>query len=229
MKRFYFLLMLFTCLSLVTASCNKERHEYVDLGLPSGTLWATCNIGASSPEGAGDYFAWGETKSKEEFTGRTYKFYSNSNFRENGEPNNLKIAKYNTNKDFGKVDGKTSLDPEDDVAHALWGSKWSMPTDEEWTELREKCEWRKKGLDGNSFAGYEVIGPNGNSIFLPTAGYREGTKLESGGTHGCYWSSTLDSECTTCVFYLYFSLTEVSRYNHVNRPFGFSVRPVRRP
>ena len=229
MKRFYFLLMLFICLSLVTVSCNKERHEYVDLGLPSGTLWATCNIGASSPEGAGDYFAWGETKSKEEFTGRTYKFYSNSNFRENGEPNNLKIAKYNTNKDFGKVDGKTSLDPEDDVAHALWGSKWSMPTDEEWTELREKCEWRKKGLDGNSFVGYEVVGPNGNSIFLPAAGFRDGTKLKSEGTHGSYWSSELDPNCTTCAFYLYFSLTEVSRYNHVNRPFGFSVRPVRRP
>ncbi len=108
-------------------------HEYINLGLPSGTLWATCNVGANSPEEYGDYFAFGETEPKEFYALETYKWG-------NGETNAF-LTKYCTNSDWGIVDNKTILDKEDDAAFVNWGGNWRTPTLEEFQELMDYCAW----------------------------------------------------------------------------------------
>lgn len=122
-------------------------HEYVDLGLPSGTLWATTNIGATNPEDSGDCFAWGETETKEDYSWSTYKYGRGANF-----------TKYN------QTDGLTELELEDDAAHVLWGDAWVIPTKTQWYELNKNCTWSWGTVNG--ITGYTVSG-NGNSIFLP--------------------------------------------------------------
>ena len=97
---------------------TPEDHEWVDLGLPSGTLWATCNIGATSPEGYGDYFAWGETQPKQVYDWSNYKW---GNYYVQGG-----LSKYVTDSEYGTVDYKTELEPEDDAASVNWGPSWSM-------------------------------------------------------------------------------------------------------
>ncbi|MDD6782411.1 MAG: hypothetical protein PUD89_05750, partial [Bacteroidales bacterium] len=101
-------------------------HEYVDLGLPSGLKWATCNVGATAPEAYGDYYAWGETTTKSTYEWSTYKWCDGSYDTQ---------TKYCTSSSYGTVDNKTVLDLADDAARANWGGAWRMPTDEEWTEL----------------------------------------------------------------------------------------------
>jgi hypothetical protein len=156
-----------------------EEHEYVDLGLPSGTLWATCNIGASVPEGYGDYFAWGETAPKDYYDWDNYMWCD-------GTRNTL--TKYCTNSYYGTVDGKTELDPEDDAASANWGSAWRMPTLEQLQELEEYCDWQ--WMEMNGVYGRLAIGPNGKTIFLPASGgYSD--HLYYNGICAYYWSSTL--------------------------------------
>ena len=123
---------------------ETNGHECVDLGLPSGTLWATCNVGATNPEGYGDYFAWGETANKEKYKWSTY--FDTNNFGKT-------YTKYYNNG------GKTVLDPEDDAAHVNWGGSWRMPTKAEWQELIDNCTWTwttdYKG-DGSNVAGVIV-------------------------------------------------------------------------
>lgn len=134
------LLLMTMVLPYVLISCGDDNdepstpydHEWVDLGLPSGTLWATCNIGASSPEESGDYFAWGETAPKETYNWETYKW---CNDRDNT------VTKYCTTDIYGTVDNKTELDLEDDAAYVNWGSSWRMPSMEQIKELREYCSW----------------------------------------------------------------------------------------
>ena len=161
----------------------KHFDEYVDLGLPSGTLWATRNIGANSPVEYGDYFAWGETEPKEIYSWDTYKWckgYSDS------------FTKYCTDYDYGYngfTDNKRKLDPEDDAAYVNWGSSWRMPTKKQQNELRDKCTWTWTTLDGVN--GRLVTGPNGNTIFLPAAGDRLNNKLRDDGSWGNYWSCEL--------------------------------------
>ena len=152
----------------------------VDLGLPSGTLWADRNIGANCPEGYGDYFAWGETSPKSVYDWSTYK-YSNGN--------SSPLTKYCYDSSCGTVDNKRMLEASDDAATANWSYKWRMPTHEEETELREKCTW--KWTTRNSVKGYKVIGPNGNSIFLPAAGSRNDNRVLGVGSSGYYWSASL--------------------------------------
>jgi hypothetical protein len=142
------------------------KPEYVDLGL--SVKWATFNVGASKPEDYGDYFAWGETEPKEEYTWATYKWGTSG-----------KLTKYNT------TDGKTILDPEDDAAYVNWGDKWRMPTDAERDELVENCTWT--WTTQNSINGYKVTGPNGNSIFLPAGGYKGSGPDYPMGEDGLYW------------------------------------------
>lgn len=182
--------------------------QYVDLGLPSGIKWATCNIGANKPEEYGDYFAWGETKPKTIYSWSTY-----FDTTDGGST----FTKYTTA-------GKTMLDLEDDAARANWGGKWRMPTDAEWTELRENCTWTwttKNGVNG-----YEVKSKtNGNSIFLPAAGYRSYDGLLSAGSYGSYWSSSLFTDYPSSAWYVYFSSDDVYR-NYYYRYYGQSVRPV---
>lgn len=158
-----------------------EEHDYVDLGLPSGTLWATCNVGASVPEDYGDYFAWGETKPKKVYNWSTYKWCTPG-------VNNWfdRLNKYNTLSETGTVDDKYELDPGDDAAYVNWGPSWRMPTKAQFDELYWRCSrhWTtRNGVDGML-----VTGPNGNTIFLPATGYRYDDKLKDDGFSGYYWS-----------------------------------------
>ena len=161
--------------SAVSESLEKGMSlGAVDLGLPSGTLWADRNVGADSPEDYGDYFAWGETSTKNTYDWDTYKWCRGS-----GDT----MTKYCT------VDNKTVLDLEDNAAYVNMGSEWRMPTFDEQKELCNKCTWT--WTTQNGVKGYNVTGPNGNSIFLPAAGYRYVGNLYDAGSTGYYWSSSL--------------------------------------
>ncbi len=204
-----------------SAQTAPEDVQAVDLGLPSGIRWASCNVGATTPEGYGYYFAWGETESKKDYSWTTYK-YANV-----GERYHYKFTKYCTDAssgDNGFIDNKTVLEPEDDAATANWGDVWRMPTDAEWTELREQCTWTYTTLNG--VYGYQVASKtNGNSIFLPVAGFRNGTSLYLQGTRGYYSSSSLLENYSDNVWIVTFNHEEVYRHSN-NRNNGLSVRPV---
>lgn len=201
----------------------ENGYQWVDLGLPSGLKWASCNIGATAPENYGDYYAWGETAPKDDYSWKTYK-------HANGAEN--KLTKYCNNASYGDngfTDGKTTLEPEDDAAHVNWGGSWRMPTDAEWTELCTQCAWTWTTQNGVN--GYQVASKtNGNSIFLPAAGYRYGTLLDDAGGFGLSWSSSLYDSRPGHAWYLLFYSDSVngdyySRY-HSYRSLGRSVRPV---
>ena len=193
----------------------KETHEYVDLGLPSGTKWATCNVGASAPEDYGDYYAWGETETKSTYDWSTYKWCKGSYDT---------MTKYCAISSFGTVDNKTVLEPEDDVAHVKWGGNWRMPTDAELTELRENCTWTWTTQNGKN--GYKVTSnKNGNSIFLPAGGSRNGSSLNNAGTYSYYWSASRSESSPDNAWGVSFRSSSVYR-GHYNRYYGRSVRPV---
>ena len=188
----------------------------VDLGL--SVKWASCNLGASKPEEYGDYYAWGEIAPKENYSWSTYKF---------GTSWEGPFSKYNTSSSYGTVDNKTVLEPEDDVAHVKLGGKWRIPTDAEWTELRTKCTWTwTTNYNGTGVKGRIVTANNGNSIFLPAAGYQYDTCLGNARIYGFYWSSSLDLDFYTfyamCVFFKSEDVYRRCDYRH----YGFSVRPV---
>ena len=189
-----------------------DTHEAIDLGL--SVKWATCNVGADTPEGYGDYFAWGETESKSIYSWSTYEWCNGSNST---------LTKYNTMSNYGTVDNKTVLDLSDDAARANWGGSWRMPTDAEWTELRTRCVWTWTTLGGRN--GYNVRGPNGNTIFLPAAGHRNGTSLNGAGSYGLFWSSSLNTVLPYNALYVYFNSSNVE-WNYYSRYYGHSVRPV---
>ena len=195
-------------------SCGS--HDYVDLGLPSGTLWATSNVGASSPEDYGDCFAWGETSPKSSYDLSDYKWCR-------GVPDT--ITKYCVDGDYGKVDDKEELDLVDDAAHVNWGAGWRMPSHEQQEELRENCKWtwtKRNGVNG-----YEVS-RNGKSIFLPAAGQRTiDPSLNQEGSNGVYWSRTLYSRKSSSAYILEFSSSYVDYHYHDGRHCGHSVRAVR--
>ena len=195
-----------------------HEDDYVDLGLPSGTLWATFNIGANTPEGYGDYFAWGETTTKSDYSWSTYQYCNGSN---------TTMTKYCTNADYGNdgfVDNLTTLLPEDDAATANWGGNWRMPTKAEWQELYNNTThtWTtQNGVNGRLFTA-----ANGNSLFLPAAGYRYGSSLSYAGGDGYYWSSSLDTGSPRYAWGLHFSSGNCSMI-YSSRNCGQSVRPVR--
>ena len=188
------------------------QYEAIDLGL--SVKWASCNVGATKPEELGNYYAWGETEEKSNYNWSTYKWC-------NGSYNTM--TKYCTSSDYGTVDNKTVLDLEDDVAHVKWGGDWRMPSLDEIKELLENCTWQWTSVNGVN--GYRVTGPNGNSIFLPAAGYRYGTDVYDRGRDGNYWSSSLDGYGSGNAFYLYFSDGFCGWYGN-DRYCGRSVRPV---
>ena len=192
-----------------------DNHEFVDLGLPSGTLWATCNIGANSPEEFGYYFAWGETEPKNVFQWENYKWYNNST---------KKLTKYCTKSNYGTVDYKTVLDPEDDAAYVNWGPEWRMPSEQQLDELKNKCTWTWTSINGVN--GQLVTGPNGNTIFLPAANYGPMNMIGNVGSLGYYWSRTLDNGYPNMAAILHFD-SELEK-NHVYgyRDSGYSVRAV---
>ena len=197
-----------------------QEHEWVDLGLPSGTLWATCNVGASAPEEYGDYFAWGETEPKEVYSSVTYRWIKS-------DDNYFGLTKYCNQSDNGYngfTDGKTELDPEDDAAYVNWGPSWRMPSKEQINELVDNCNWFE-GYRNNVY-GQFGMGPNGNYIFFPLAGYHWDEGFDEAGSWGDYWSRTLGST-TYRAYYLHFSSVGVRWRGTGSRHFGYSVRAVR--
>lgn len=182
--------------------------ELVDLGLPSGTKWANCNLGAYFPEDSGIYYSWGETDPKLNYSWSSYKW---------GLPS------YETSK-YNSTDNITVLEAEDDVVTVKLGGNWRLPTHDEQVELRNNCTWTWMSVLGTK--GYQIVGPNGNSIFLPVTGGYFNTSFDN-ADQGKYWSSSVD---THVGFSQLFSLEEGLPYSHAGyaamRNFGYCVRPV---
>ena len=196
-------------MTIILTGCKKDHvfeegvmfgyingYVYADLGL--SVKWATCNVGASSPEDYGDYFAWGETSPKAEYTWENSVTYE---------------------EQMSDISGNAQYD----AATANWGGSWRMPTKAELEELENRCTW--EWTTQNGVKGYRVTGPNGNSIFLPAAGYRLRSWLDYAGAYGNFWSSTPNESNSNFAYYLDFG----SGYQLVNwsyRYSGLSVRPV---
>lgn len=199
------------------SSGSYHGHQFVDLGLPSGTLWATCNVGATFPEGYGNYYAWGETHPKSIYDWDTYVY---GYYDDNGD---LHITKYNTDSSYGQVDNLTILQPTDDAATANWGVGWRTPTLEEWYELiayttSVYIPQRKGRL---------FTASNGNSLFLPAAGRLNDSSLPSVGYCGYYWSSSLGTNYSGNAWYLGFGSSNCSMVGFGDRACGaISVRAV---
>lgn len=199
--------------NLVREALQNKSIQAVDLGL--SVKWANMNVGANIPLDYGDYFAWGETSPKPTYELSSYKWYNGSD---------IYMSKYCTDISYGTVDNLITLELTDDAANATWGDTWRMPTNEEFRELNSSCTWKWISMDGNN--GYIVIGPNGNFIFFPVAGYRNQEDLFDAGAYGYYWSSSLNtSNALNGRFFFY------NRYRSMNegayyRYMGLSVRPV---
>lgn len=180
------------------------HEQYIDLGLPSGLLWATCNLGATSPEGYGNYYAWAETTPKQVYTWSTYKYYDTD------------ITKYTIG------DGISYLDLEDDAASVNLGAGWKIPTNDDFDELQSNCTmtWTSRnGINGCLF-----VGPNGNSIFFPMSGGKKRDNLLNNGSCGFYWLNSVYSDENYAYGFLLDSttVTETSYY----RMYGQTIRPV---
>ena len=217
--------------SIDTAPNLINGHEYVDLGLPSGLKWATCNVGASTPEEYGDYYAWGEVETKNDYSEKTYAHMGSrkrgfwekfDNFWRDLRDgmcwreyvpcatyigNNISLTRY-------------------DVANKKWCSGWRLPIEHDFDELLDEnnCEW--KWTTHNGINGYEVKSKkNGNSIFLPAAGWRDGTSFCDQGSNGYYWSATPDEFFAGITIYLDFCENHCSMYSF-DRVNGCCIRPV---
>lgn len=208
-------IMLMTVVMMATGCKNNKLngHEYVDLGLPSGTMWATCNVGAEMPKDYGNYYAWGETEPKNVYDEASYKFFKEGKYTKYCDDT---IHGYN-----GLVDDLKTLQPEDDAATANWGAGWAMPTTDQWYELETNCvwTWNKNG--------YEVVGSNGNSIFLPAAGDKTNDNENTdAGILGIYWSNSIFPECSVIMAYGVVFQQNTKSHSLECRRFGMSVRPV---
>ena len=193
--------------SPVTGTSNG--YGYVDLGL--SVKWAICNVGATSPEEYGDYFAWGETTTK-----KTY-------YEDNCPTCGLSISELQAQ---GYIDSEGNLTAQYDTATANWGGDWRLPTYDELKELNTKCTW--KWISTNDFKGYSVTGPNGNNIFLPVAGYRAGSSLIHAGRSGNFRSSTHSEEYDdSFAYYLFIDSDLHGLYGDYGcRSYGLSVRSI---
>lgn len=216
----------------------ENGHEYVDLGL--SVKWAKCNVGAQHPQDYGDYFAWGETEPKEDYSSAAYKW------KENGL-----LTKYCVNSYSGTVDNRTTLELDDDAATANWQGAWRMPTLTELEELCDSCLWVwTSSYNDTDVKGYIVFKAkdkadrgkkvymnmawdtptsatyslSDNHIFLPAAGWYEGMRNEATGSNGCYLTATLSQNNDVC--YLKFGSGYVYDDSYCNRYYGRTVRPV---
>lgn len=184
-----------------------EEDEYVDLGLPSGRLWATCNVGAERSWELGDYYAWGEKAEKQMYNWMTYQFWNGS-----------QVIKYTVD------DGLVVLEAADDAASYAWGNGWRMPTIADWEELMANCQCSFMTM--NDVKGLVVTGQNGKSIFLPAAGYYNNNNTSDVGFFGRYWSSSLYQDDTHNAWRVTFNSNGPSTSTG-NRYMGQSIRPVR--
>ena len=196
-------------------------HEWVDLGLPSGTLWATCNVGASRPEEYGDFFAWGETESKNEFNWTTYKHCQGENYT---------MTKYVNSDAWGvRVDNLVELLPEDDAATVNWGDNWQMPSTEQFTELIDKENTTIQWETVNGIPGKRITSKiNGNSIFFPAAGIRGETNAIYERSDCICWSRSLNIYAANEADYLLLPLGGYNCVHYNMRGYGITVRPVRK-
>ena len=192
---------------------DKVSVETVDLGL--SVKWGSCNVGATSPEEYGIYCAWGENAVKDNYAWSSYKWWSYDG---------ACLIAYCTDGLYGVIDGKSILESYADVAFSELGGRWRMPTHAEQDELLNDCVWEWTLLNG--VCGYKVIGPNGNSIFLPAAGYRSGDKYYNREIGGYYWSNSLDTDCNNNAFYVVFSGDAYGWGRFHERCVGMCVRPV---
>lgn len=201
-------------------SSSDVTREFVDLGLTSGTLWATTNVGADNPQDIGLFFAWGDTEGHELedgylFSWENYKWGEVSGY-------DTYFTKYCSDSSRGKdgfTDGKAELDLEDDAAYVNWGSDWRMPSKQQLDELQNECTWTLTTL--GDVQGYNVEGPNGNSIFLPATGWRLDDMLLEGGA---YWSRSGTPDDVGGAFYL--GWDDWGFYEFGGRCDGQCVRPV---
>ena len=204
--------------------------EYVDLGLPSGTLWATCNVGAISPEGYGYYFGWGERVPKDDYYWYSYTWILYGHYNELGInkytiPDGWLEGIWYENGNF-VGDNKRSLELIDDAGHRYWGGDWRMPTMEERDELHYHCKSYWETLNGVN--GVRFVGPNGNSIFLPAAGNYSRDEVQYKGEEGHYWTKTLSNGNTTNALGFAFDSSSTELVSYTARYLGASIRPVLR-
>lgn len=182
------LLLMMISMQMEASATIPPGAKAVDLGLPSGTLWANMNVGSQTREETsvkcGSYFSWGETTPKGTYGKGNYKFYNNFS---------QKLTKYCVNSNEGNVDNKKELDPEDDAATVNWGKPWRTPSHDQFRELVEECTWETE-----NDMGVKVIGPNGNYIFLPAIPHMIEERYIYGGEYltSVYWTRTLDTNNT---------------------------------
>ena len=205
---------LLALLLLPIGTVSAQKMKAVDLGL--SIKWAPCNVGASSPEQYGDYFAWGETAVKEDYSWKTLKYC--------GDAGGNSFTKYNSKERYGAVDNLVQLEPSDDAAHVMMKGKWRIPTKEEWKELKEKCTWEKTEVNG--VKGYNVTGPSGKSIFLPSGGLKSNTSSVNAGVIGNYWSSTLYTSHPYSGYCIYFNSSGIYMDEESYRHYGLTIRAV---
>ncbi|MBQ6963931.1 MAG: hypothetical protein IJP79_09545 [Paludibacteraceae bacterium] len=225
----------------VYKSGTQDGHDYVDLGLTSGTKWATANVGAKTPQDYGNYYAWGEVAPKETYSWDTYKY---GTYKGNYDNDYSALTKYNSS------DGKSMLDISDDVAYVSWGGKWRMPTEIQQMELSNQCYWVwTDNYNGSDVAGYMIYKAKKSNdkgkkiyekespsssydisdahIFLPATFYRNYASSDFTGPYGLYWSSSLSVDALDNACYVFFYSTRVRHCNYdLGRSFGLSVRAV---
>ena len=243
-------MMMVAVLSFSAVSCGDDDeekipntiingHEAVDLGLPSGTKWATMNIGAYSAYDRGKFFQWGEITNcsgDENVTWNSnYKpgnvAYTGTSSSACGTENDPMYADGTIGKDdTGNWNGCIAGDAKYDAATANWGGSWKMPTKEQMEELISQCTWTyTNSTNSNGFSGYTVRGRNGNSIFLPLGGYRQYLNLDRGNSCGSYWSATVSTNSAAKADYLTFEINATSgnaKVTTTDRVYGFNIRPV---
>jgi len=220
----------------IIEGADGKQYEVVDLGLPSGNLWATCNMGASSPEKTGSFYAWGEVETKEEFSWRNYRW---------SEGNDLDITKYYTEDrgNYSRVgDQKTQLEIADEAPYAVMGQGWRLPSDTDFRELLTTRNCTVKWCKLNGVGGYLFTsvrkGYEGNSIFLPLSGMNDSTKPRFEGEYGWYWCNTLylnyntntgkNEYVTSEATALWLEHVEIDNHVIKSRPryAGIPIRPV---
>ena len=227
----------------VFKSGTENGHDYVDLGLTSGTRWATANVGASKPQDYGNYYAWGETTTKSTYSESTYKYFKDGDYH--------KITKYCSKSSYGYngfTDTKTTLALSNDAAYANWGGKWRMPTQTQQGELSSECYWVwTESYNNSNVKGFIVYKAKGEAdkgkyvykgktpsssyslsdahIFLPAAGYRADGDLYYAGSYGQYWSSSLDTFYPHCAWRVCFASDGDGNHDGF-RCYGEPVRAV---
>lgn len=207
-----------TVTTLPEDSVMIDNHKFIDLGLPSGVLWATCNVGASKITDYGEHYAWGETSNKQRYFWDTYK-YGSCTLDDAGYIKEVTLSKYYADDEL------RSLQASDDAATQNWGADCRMPSYAEFKELVDNCEWNY-GYYYNGTAGMMVTGPNGNKIFIPAAGGRIWNDSYGLGRDGYIWTKDVYEKDYTCGRQIYFCEEYVEEEQYIRRSSGASVRPV---